>query len=51
MDKDAITFNQPTSHRPPSRRDVLWDELAQVHAQFGLDSPTATYTMKILRQK
>jgi hypothetical protein len=49
MDTDAISFNQPTGPRPPSRRDVLWDELAQLHQQFGIEPPTVTYTREALQ--
>lgn len=37
MDNEPIQFSQPTSARPPSKRDVLWDELAQLHAQLGMN--------------
>jgi hypothetical protein len=43
MDNEAITFNQPTGPRSPSRREVLWNELARLHAQLGIAPPTATY--------
>ncbi len=43
MNNDAISFSQPTGPRPPDRRAVLWDELARLHAQLGIEPPTATY--------
>lgn len=36
MDTDAIPLQQPTSHRPPDRRALLWDELDRLHAQLGM---------------
>lgn len=51
MDTDAITFNQATGHRPPDRREVLWDELERLHAQLGIDPPTATYTLEALEEE
>ncbi len=50
MDNEAITFNQPTGPRSPSRREVLWNELARLHAQLGIAPPTATYAVQIVRQ-
>jgi len=51
VDNDAITFNQPTGPRPPDRREVLWNELERLHAQLGIDPPTATYAIEELEQE
>jgi hypothetical protein len=51
MDNDAISFSQPTGHRPPSRREVLWNELEQLHAQLGIEPPTGTYTLEALEEE
>ena len=48
MDTDALQFHQPTGPRPPSKRGLLWNELAQLHTQLGIDPPTATYTRAAL---
>ena len=48
MDTDAIHFQQPTGSRPLSRREVLWNELDRLHAQLGIDPPTATYMLEDL---
>lgn len=48
MDNDAITFTQPTGPRPTDRRAVLWDELDRLHAQLGIEPPTATYSLEAL---
>jgi hypothetical protein len=48
MDTDAIQFQQPTSHRPPSKREVLWDGLKLLHKQLGIEPPTATYIIENL---
>ena len=48
MDNDAISFQQPTGPRPPDRRALLWDELAQLHAQLGIAPPTTMYTIEDL---
>ncbi len=42
-----ITFN-PTGPRPLVKRDVRWDERAQLHQQLGIDPPTATYILEAL---
>ena len=36
MDSDPIQFTQPTGARPPDRRELLWNELEQLHAQLGI---------------
>ena len=51
MDNDAITFTQPTGPRPPDRREVLWNELERLHAQLGIEPPTATFTVEELEQE
>jgi len=48
MDTDAVAFQQPTGPRPPSKRDLLWDELERLHGQLGIDPPTATYALEDL---
>ena len=45
MDNNAVTGQQPTGPRPLSRRDVVGDELAQLHAPLGIEPPTATLTI------
>lgn len=51
MDTDAISFQQPTGPRPPDRRELLWNELAQLHAQLGIEPPTATYGVEELEEE
>jgi hypothetical protein len=51
MDNDAISFTQPTGPRPPDRRAVLWNELERLHAQFGIEPPTATYGIEELAEE
>ncbi len=51
MDTDAIAFQQPTGPRPPSKREVLWNELERLHAQLGIEPPTATYTLEALEEE
>ena len=41
-------FTTPSARRPPSRRDVLWNELEDLHAQLQLPPPTETYTLEDL---
>jgi hypothetical protein len=36
------------AQRPPSRREVLWNELESLHAQLQLPLPTETYTIEEL---
>ena len=38
----------PSAQRPPSRRDVLWNELEDLHVQLHLPPPTQTYTLEDL---
>lgn len=45
---DAIHLQPATTPRRPSRREVLWNELEQLHAQLGLPTPTATYILEDL---
>ncbi len=33
---------------PPSRREVLWNELEELHAQLQLPPPTETYMIEEL---
>ena len=51
MDNDATMFNQPTCPRLLLRHAVLWDELARLHAQLGIDPPTATYDVEELAEE
>jgi hypothetical protein len=51
MDTDAISFNQPTGPRPSSKRDLPWEELERLHAQLGIEPPTATYTLEALEEE
>lgn len=48
---DPIKFSQPTGPRPPDRREVLWNELERLHAQLGIDPPTATYSIEDLAEE
>jgi hypothetical protein len=41
-------FSTPSARRSPSRRDVLWNELEELHAQLQLPPPTETYTIEDL---
>lgn len=34
-----------------SCHDLLWDELARLHAQLGIDPLTATYTLEALEEE
>ena len=46
---DTFPMNPPApAQRPPSRRDVLWNELESLHAQLQLPAPTETYTIEEL---
>jgi hypothetical protein len=48
---DPIQFSQPTGPRPPDRREVLWNELERLHAQLGIEPPTATYALEALAEE
>jgi hypothetical protein len=43
VDNDPISFQQPTSPRPPDRRELLWNQLERLHVQLGIEPPTATF--------
>ncbi len=43
MDNEAIHFQQPTGPRPPSLREILWDELELLHTQRALSPLTTTF--------
>jgi hypothetical protein len=46
---DPFTAPRPApAQRPPSRREVLWNELEELHAQLQLPPPTQTYTIEDL---
>src|SRR3712207_169455 len=47
---DAAQTDDPRTVPPPpsSRRDGLWGELERLHAQLGIDPPTATYPLEAL---
>lgn len=51
MDTDAISFTQPTGPQPPDRRELLWNELARLHQQLGIEPPTATYGVEELEEE
>jgi len=51
MDNDAIQFQQSTGPRPPSKREVLWNELEWLHQQLGIEPPTTTYTLEALEEE
>ncbi len=36
--------------RPPDRRELLWNERKHVHAQPGIDPPTAAYILEALAE-
>jgi len=48
---DPIQFSQPTGPRPPDRRELLWNELERLHAQLGIEPPTATYSIEDLESE
>jgi len=46
---EPFTTPRPTpAQRPPSRREVLWNELETLHARLQLPPPTETYTIEEL---
>ncbi len=46
---DTFPMNPTTpARRPPSRREILWNELEELHAQLQLPPPTETYTIEDL---
>jgi hypothetical protein len=48
---DPFTTPRPApAQRPPSRREVLWNELEELHAQLQLAPPTETYTIEELEE-
>ena len=48
---EPFTTSQPApARRPPSRREVLWNELEELHAQLQLTPPTETYTIEELEE-
>ena len=44
------TSSTTPARRPPSRREVLWNELESLHAQLQLAPPTETYTIEELEE-
>ena len=48
---DPFTTSRPAqAQRPPSRREVLWNELEALHVQLQLPTPTETYTIEELEE-
>ena len=48
---DPFTTPRPAPvQRPPSRREVLWNELESLHARLQLPPPTETYTIEELEE-
>ena len=46
---EPLTTSQPVPvQRPPSRCEVLWNELESLHAQLQLQPPTEGYTIEEL---
>ncbi len=46
---DPFTTPRPAqAQRPPSRREVLWNELESLHVRLQLPPPTETYTIEEL---
>jgi tRNA U34 5-methylaminomethyl-2-thiouridine-forming methyltransferase MnmC len=41
-------FSMPAIQRPLSRREVLWNELEQLHEHLLMEPPTATLTLEDL---
>src|SRR5262245_54769570 len=44
------TISTTPAKRPPSRREVLWNELEDLHARLQLAPPTQTYTIEELEE-
>jgi hypothetical protein len=44
------TTSTTPARQPPSRREVLWNELEDLHAQLQLAPPTETYTIEDLEE-
>jgi hypothetical protein len=40
--------SRSTAQRPLSRREILWEELEQLHERLLIDPPTATLTLEEL---
>jgi hypothetical protein len=48
---DPFTTPRPVvAQRPPSRREVLWNELESLHVQLQLPPPAETYTIEELEE-
>jgi hypothetical protein len=48
---DPFTSARPaTVQRPPSQREILWNELEELHAQLQLAPPTETHTIEQLEE-
>jgi hypothetical protein len=48
---EPLTTSRPApAQRPPSRREVLWNELESLHARLQLPPPTETYTIEELEE-
>jgi len=51
VNERPVSDNPTTpAQRPPSRREVLWNELEELHAQLQLAPPTETHTIEELEQ-
>ena len=47
-DSFTISTSPSPAQRPPSRREILWDELERLHERRLMDPPTATLTLEDL---
>ena len=47
-DSFTISTSPSPAQRPPSRREILWDELERLHERLLMDPPTATLTLEDL---
>jgi hypothetical protein len=47
-DSFTISTSPSPAQRPPSRREILWVELEQLHERLLMDPPTATLTLEDL---
>jgi hypothetical protein len=48
---EPFSTPRPTpAKQPPSRREVLWNELESLHMQLQLPPPTETYTIEELEE-
>lgn len=47
-DSFTLSTSPSPAQRPPSRRQILWEELEQLHERLLMDPPTATLTLEDL---